>query len=123
MGAAANGLRHKPRQIRATSATYTTAHGNAGSLTRDRNRNLMVPHRIRFCRAMMGPLGSVHFNVLFSSSPSPTKFQPNFFLFPEVFALADPSFGKCSSSRPSFLPLKSLLTSHLLGEAFPAACT
>ena len=41
------------------SATYTTAHGNAGSFNplseaRARTRNLMVPSRIRFCCATMG---------------------------------------------------------------------
>ena len=40
------------RRILAESATYTTAHGNAGSFNplskgRDRIRNLMVPSRIR----------------------------------------------------------------------------
>ena len=39
--------------------TYTTAHGNAGSLThsteaRDRTRNLMVPTWIRFYCATTG---------------------------------------------------------------------
>ena len=33
IGAAADGLRHSQCWIRAKSATYTTAHGNAGSLT------------------------------------------------------------------------------------------
>ena len=40
-------------QIQAASVTYTTAQGNAGSLThseaRDRTHNLMVPSWICFC--------------------------------------------------------------------------
>ena len=47
------------RVIRATSATYTTAHGNASLLNplskvRDRTCNLMVPSRIHFHCAQMG---------------------------------------------------------------------
>ena len=44
----------QPRQIRATSATYTTAHGNAGSLNplskaRDRTRIFMDTSQVRDC--------------------------------------------------------------------------
>ena len=46
-------------QIQATSATYTTAHHNAGfltllSLARDRTHNLTVPGWIHFYCARMG---------------------------------------------------------------------
>ena len=45
------------RQIRAASATYTTAHSNAGSLTRwDETCNFMVPSQIRFHCATTGTL-------------------------------------------------------------------
>ena len=47
------------RQNRATSATYTTARGKAGSLTskaRDQTCVLMDPSQIRFHRAMTGTL-------------------------------------------------------------------
>jgi len=49
----------QPQQIQATSATHTTAHGNAGSLTtlsgaKDRTHNLTVPSQIDFHCAMMG---------------------------------------------------------------------
>ena len=62
IGAVATGL-HTPepqqRRIQAESATYTTAHGNARSLTlgfeaRDRTRNLMVTSRSRFCCTTTG---------------------------------------------------------------------
>ena len=54
---------HKPqpqqRQIRAISATYTTAHGNSWILNtlseaRDQTRNLMVPSQIHFHCTMSG---------------------------------------------------------------------
>ena len=56
------------RRIRAVSATYTTAHGNAGSLNplskaRDPTCNLMVPSRIRFHCAMTGTPHDVCFNM------------------------------------------------------------
>ena len=54
IGPVATGLchSHSNAEIQAASATYTTAHGNAGSLNplskgRDRTRNLMVPSQIR----------------------------------------------------------------------------
>ena len=52
IGATAAGLHHSHRQhqTRATSATYTIAHGNTGILT----HNLMVPSRIGFCCATIG---------------------------------------------------------------------
>ena len=58
----------QPQQckIQAASATYTTAHGNAGSLThwaRSGNQtcNLMVPSWIRFHLATMGTPNHLHF--------------------------------------------------------------
>ena len=52
-------------QIRAASATYTTAHGNTGSLTcsaaGDWTRNLVVPNQIRFCCATTGTVVQFYF--------------------------------------------------------------
>ena len=43
------------------SATYTTAQGNAGSLTPwDRTHNLMIPSRICFLCITMGTPGSAY---------------------------------------------------------------
>ena len=63
--------------IQASSATYTTAHGNTRSLThslseaRDQTRILMDTSLIRFCCTMMGtPKASemhIGFNSVFSS--------------------------------------------------------
>ena len=65
IGAVAAGLRqsHSNGQIQATSAIYTTAHSNAGSLlnplnkARDQTYNFMVPSWIRFHCAEMGTPG------------------------------------------------------------------
>ena len=53
----------QPQQVRSAFVTYTTAHGNAGSLTHwarpgDWTCTLMDTSQIRFCRATMGTPGS-----------------------------------------------------------------
>ena len=62
IGAVSAGPTPQPQQcqMQAASATYTTAHGNTGSLTRsearDQSHIIMDTSRIRFCCATTGTL-------------------------------------------------------------------
>ena len=92
------------RQIRAVSVTYTTAHGNAGSLTHWARpgfepRNLMAPNRIHF-----------HCSICFSRAVLNNPCKVEFLFFAKWYK------GLSFPHRSHFLPDWSL--SWLIGNWF-----